>query len=160
MRQNRPGDPETCEVRRETASTPQDEQRYLHAPASSADPAVVLAAYERAFTTVRTQDGPYLLRSLVRNRVAGPQVWRATSARWDEVIERFPEHSPVAIIAGTLAFITDAELAVEVRNFHESHPMAAGQQQVQQILDLLDLYVALAQRNVATLAGRLETLVN
>jgi puromycin-sensitive aminopeptidase len=159
MRQNRPGDPETCEGRRETASTPQDEQRYLYAPASSADPAVVLAAYERAFTTVRTQDAPYLLRSLVGNRVAGPQVWRATTARWDEAVERFPERTPIAIIAGTLAFMTDAELAGEARTFHESHPVPAGQRQVAQILDLLDLYVALAQRNVATLAGRLDTLL-
>jgi puromycin-sensitive aminopeptidase len=160
MRQNRPGDPETCEVRRETASTPQDEQRYLYAPASSADPAVVLAAYERAFTTVRTQDAPYLLRSLVRNREAGPQVWRATTSRWDEAVERFPERTPVAIIAGTLAFMTDAKLAGEVRRFHESHPVAAGQQQVAQILDLLDLYVALTQRNAATLSSRLESLLD
>jgi len=157
MRQGRAGDVAICEERRASATTPQDELRYLYAPASSVDPAVVLDAYERAFTTVRTQDAPYLLGSLVRNRVAGPQVWHLVTARWHEVEERFPERSPIAIVAGVLTFMTDPALAREVRQFHESHPVSVGQQQVAQILDLMDLNVDVAQRNVATLATRLRS---
>jgi len=94
---------------------------------------------------------------LVRNRVAGPQVWHLVTARWHEVEERFPERSPIAIVAGVLTFMTDPALAREVRQFHESHPVSVGQQQVAQILDLMDLNVDVAQRNVATLATRLRS---
>ena len=160
MRQNRAGDVETCETRRIAAATPQVEQRYLYAPASSGDPAVVLDAYERAFTTVRTQDAPFLLGSLVRNRVAGPRVWRLVAARWDEAVERFPERTPIAIVAGVVTFMSDPALAGEARRFHEANPVSVGQQQVAQILDLMDLHVALAQRNAPTLAGRLRTLIS
>jgi puromycin-sensitive aminopeptidase len=159
MRQGRPGDPATCEARREAATNPQDEQRYLFAPAASSDPAVVADAFERAFTTVRTQDAPYLVGALLRNRVSGPSIWRSVTQRWAEAVDRFPDGSPVAMVAGVLTFASDPELAHEVRRFHESNPLEVGQQQVAQFLDLMDVHVALAQRNAATLASALRGVV-
>jgi len=104
MQQGRLGDLETCEQRRENATSPQDEQRYLFAPASSGDPAVVLDTFARAFSTVRTQDAPYLVGALIRNREAGPQVWKLMTERWDEADELFPEGSNVAMVAGVMTF--------------------------------------------------------
>jgi puromycin-sensitive aminopeptidase len=160
MQQDRPGDPQTCEERRAAATNPQDEQRYLFAPANSSNPAVVLDAFERAFTTVRTQDAPYLVGTLMRNRGAGPQVWRLMTQRWDEADELFPDGSNVAMVAGVLTFGAHGDLAIEVRNFHESNPVKAGQQQVEQFLDLMDLYVALATRNRESLGDALRSFAN
>jgi hypothetical protein len=160
MQQDRPGDPEACEKRREAATNPQDEQRYLFAPASSTNPAVVVDAFERAFTTVRTQDAPYLVRALMRNRGAGPKVWKMMTDRWDEADALFPDGSNVAMVAGVMTFGAHGNLATEVRQFHESHPVKVGQQQVEQFLDLMDLHVALAARNRQSLGGAIRGFVN
>jgi puromycin-sensitive aminopeptidase len=158
MLQNRPGDPATCEQRREAASNPQDEQRYLFAPAGSGDPAVLMATFERAFSTVRTQDAPYLIGALIRSQVAGPDIWRAATKRWDEAVERFPAGSPVAMVTGVLTFVSDPAFAVEVRQFHEANPLAVGQQQLAQVLDLMDLHVDLATRTRPTLAATFRAM--
>jgi puromycin-sensitive aminopeptidase len=159
MLQQRPGDPEICEQRREAATNPQDEQRYLFAPASSSDPAVLQEAFEHCFTTIRTQDAPYLVGALMRSRVAGPQIWRAMTKRWSEAIERFPAGSPVAMASGLALLVADEELAAEIRAFHESHPLEIGQQQVAQILDVMDLNVVLATRNATSLEGELRSVL-
>ena len=159
MLQQRPGDPETCEQRREAATNPQDEQRYLFAPASSSDPAVLLDAFERCFTTVRTQDAPYLIGSMIRSRVAGPQIWRSMTNRWSDAIELFPAGSPAAMASGLSSLVTNGEFAAEIRAFHESHPLEIGQQQVAQILDVMDLNAALATRNATSLEGQLRSVL-
>jgi puromycin-sensitive aminopeptidase len=160
MQQGRMGDLETCEQRRLGATNPQDEQRYLFAPASSSDPAVVIDAFERSFTTVRTQDAPYLVGTLVRNRDAGPQIWKLMSERWDEAEELFPDGSNVAMVGGVVTFGAHPDLAREVRKFHQTNPVKVGQQQVEQILDLMDLNVALATRNKESLGADLRGFTN
>ena len=159
MLQNRPGDVAICEQRREAATNPQDEQRYLFAPASSSDPTVLLDAFERAFTTIRTQDAPYLIGVMIRSRVAGAQIWKAMTERWSEAIERFPAGSPVAMAAGLSTFVADPALAIEIRKFHESNPLEIGQQQVAQVLDVMDLHLALAKRNAPSLEVELREVL-
>lgn len=159
MHRHRPGDVAVCEERRKSAATPQDEQRYLYAPAGTDDVDVAMEVFERAFSDVRTQDAPYLIGVLVRNRVAGPVVWKAMSERWAEAIERFPMGSPVAMAAGVVTFASDPAFALQVRRFHEENPVPAGQQQVAQILDLMDLNVSVAQRNASTLEASLATFL-
>jgi len=159
MHQHRPGDVAICEQRRKSAATPQDEQRYLFAPAGTDDVEVAMEVFGRAFGEVRTQDAPYLIGALVRNRVSGPVVWRAMSERWSEAMERFPVGSPVAMAAGVVTFASDAAFAREVRRFHEENPVLAGQQQVAQILDLMDLNVSVAERNAPALAASLASFL-
>jgi puromycin-sensitive aminopeptidase len=157
MSEARPGDAATCEARRKDAATPQEEQRYLFAPAESLDPTAVLGALERAMNgEVRTQDAPYLIGLLSRNRVAGPQVWRSVTARWPEVLERFPDNSHVAMASGVIYFMTDPQLTVEARRFHEANPVPVGQQQVAQLLDLMNLHASLAARTGPTLESALR----
>jgi puromycin-sensitive aminopeptidase len=159
MLQNRPGDVVICEQRREAAANPQDEQRYLFAPAGSSDPAVLLDVFKRSFSTIRTQDAPYLIGAMVRSRVAGWQIWKAMTERWSEAIERFPAGSPVAMAAGLSTFVADPARAVEIRRFHESNPLEIGQQQVAQVLDVMDLHVALAKRNAPSLENELRQVL-
>ena len=107
---------------------------------------------------MRTQDAPFLINSLMRNRRAGPQVWRALRDRWDEAIERFPSMAHVAMIVSVTTFVSDPALSAEVRRFHEDHPVPIGQQQVAQVLDLMDLNASLAQRSRPTLAATLRAV--
>ena len=158
MAQGRPGDDEVCEQRRASASSPQEEQRYLFASVGSGDPQVPLAALARAFGDVRTQDAPYLVGALIQNRDAGAEVWRLAVARLDEALERFPSIAHADYVGGIASF-TDATLAGEVRAFHEANPMPVGQQQVQQFLDMMDVNVAVASRNRATLRNELAVFL-
>jgi hypothetical protein len=81
------------------------------------------------------------------------------SERWTPAIERFPVDSPVAMVAGVVTFASDAAFAHEVRQFHEEFPVPAGQQQVAQLLDLMDLYVSVAERNAPSLAASLASFL-
>ncbi|HUV58342.1 MAG TPA: M1 family metallopeptidase [Acidimicrobiales bacterium] len=156
MGQGRPGDVMICQERERAAATPQEEQRYLFAPASSNDPAVILATAERAFREVRTQDALYLIGALMRSRLAGERVWRYVTDRQDEALEKFPQMGIAQIMSGVITFVQRPEFAAEVRAFHESKPFPVGQQQVQQMLDLMDVNVAVTQRNIGTLNDELE----
>ena len=156
--QGRPGDGAICDERRRNAASPQEEQRYLFASAASGDRDVVLRAFERCFDEVRTQDAPYLIGVLMRNRDTGEEVWRRYATRQGEALERFPSMSYSGMVSGAAGFV-DAKLAGEVRAFHEAHPLPVGQQQVLQILDLMDVNVAVAQRNRPTLVEELKAFV-
>ena len=156
MGQGRSGDVAICQERERAAATPQEEQRYLFAPASSDDPAVIMTTVERAFSEVRTQDALYLIGGLMRSRVAGERVWRYVTARQDEALEKFPQMGIAQMMSGVITFVRDPAFAAEVRTFHESKPFPVGQQQVQQMLDLMDVNVAVTQRNVGTLTDELE----
>ena len=160
MAQGREGDDEVCEERRKAAVTPQDEQRYLFAPALSGSTAVVLAAVERAFSEVRTQDAPYLLGSLMRNRLAGEAVWRQVTARFADCLDRFPNSAHPALVGGMSTLVSSPALAKEIRAFHEANPVPAGQRQIEQFMDLMDLHVALAAREHESLAKSLEALIS
>ena len=158
LAQGRAGDVATCRRRQGSAATPQDEQRYLFAPAESPDTSVILETLDRALTEVRTQDAPYLINVLMQNRRAGEQVWRALTARWEEALERFPNMAHVAMIVPVTGFVSDPAFAREVRQFHEDHPVPMGQQQVAQVLDLMDLHLALARRSRSNLGASLRAV--
>jgi puromycin-sensitive aminopeptidase len=158
LAQGRPGDVATCRSRQRTAATPQEEQRYLFAPAETPDTSVISEAFDLAFSEVRTQDAPYLIRMLMRNRHAGPQVWRSLVGRWDDALDRFPNMAHVAMMSSVTEFVSDLALTAEVRRFHEGHPLPMGQQQVAQVLDLMDLHAALAERSRGSLPGWLRAL--
>jgi puromycin-sensitive aminopeptidase len=160
MNEGRPDDVDTCDARRREATTPQDEKRYLLAPADSPHPEVVLETFERAFGEVRTQDAPNLIRSLMRNRLAGPEVWRALTGRWGDAMERFPVTSYVGMVSSVHTFVADPAFAAEVRRFHTTNPVPVGQQQLDQLLDLMVLHVALAQRIGPTLQAALRAVAD
>ena len=159
MSLGRPGDDAICEERRMAAATPQEAQRYLFAPALSGSTEVILAAVERAFGDVRTQDAPYLLGSLMRNRLAGEAVWRKVTERFAEALDRFPNSAHPALVMGISTLVTSEELAQEIRTFHEANVAPAGQRQIEQFLDLMDLHVALATRERDSLVANLADLV-
>ena len=160
LSQDRPGDVATCAARQLASTTPQEEQRYLFAPASSHDPAIIMASAERAFSEVRTQDALYLLAALMSSRVAGEQVWRRVTSRLEECLKMFPQMGIAALASGVVTFVQSPTLAAEVRSFHETNPFPGGQQQVEQMLDLMDVNVAVAERNSKSLTAELQAFAS
>ena len=143
---NRPGTADVFEARRRSASTPQEEERYLFALARIPDVSEAATLFERCLGDIRNQDAPFVIASLVNQRAIGPVIWRTLRERWNDVTSHFPEEMHAIPLRGVKGLIGDASLAYEVRAFHESHPVAVAQQTVLQDLDLMDLGVAFAQR--------------
>ena len=129
---NRPGTLATLDERRLSAATPQEEQSYLFAMAQVPDEASALEVFDRCLTDIRSQDAPYLVTALLGQRDQGPAVWRRLRDRWDEVLAYFPEGMQAFATLGVRGIIGDEGLAREIRAFHESHPLAGEQKEVQQ----------------------------
>ncbi|MHB8220083.1 MAG: M1 family metallopeptidase [Acidimicrobiales bacterium] len=153
--QIRPGDFETMLDRYRHPSTPQEELRALTALAAFPDTDLALATYELARSEVRTQNAPYLVATLLGNRVGGPAVWGRVTADWDELLDRFPVNSHSRMLDGARALCGDPSLADEVTRFLSAHPLRSGHRSVAQTLERLGINVDFGRR----WAGRLGEIL-
>jgi puromycin-sensitive aminopeptidase len=133
--QDRAGDYETFLERFRNAGTPQDEQRYMRGLGGFNDERVKLDAAEKCFSEFRNQDGSTMFAILTSNHVTGPSVWRYMTSRWDDVLAKFPPNTLSYTTRGVPTFINDVAFANEVEAFHESHPLAGEQKEVQQNIE-------------------------
>ncbi|HVM01346.1 MAG TPA: M1 family aminopeptidase [Acidimicrobiales bacterium] len=139
-----------------SAATPQDEVRYLYALAGFEDAELVARTLELAFSEVRPQNAPFVLSLLLANRAGGAGVWAVVKRRWDELRRRLPENLHERALGGTTALSTP-ELAADVRAFLEANPLPGRERTVAQILEKLDVAVALRAREGPRLGGWLRT---
>jgi puromycin-sensitive aminopeptidase len=137
-------------------ANPQEEVRYLYALASFAQPDLANRTFDLAMTEVRTQNAPFVLQSLLANRVTGPGVWHRVTEQWDELVARFPSNILPRMLDGIRGLCAPPELARQVTTFVEDHPLAAGGRTVEQILERLAVNGAFAEREGAGLAGVLS----
>jgi puromycin-sensitive aminopeptidase len=136
-------------------SNPQEEIRYLYALASFNDPDLSARAFELALTEVRTQNAPFLLQSLVANRVTGPAAWERITETWDDLVARFPSNILPRMLDGVRVLCRPPELAERVTAFVEGHPLPAGGKTVEQILERLAVNVEFGRRQGPELAATL-----
>jgi len=135
-----------------TAKTPQEEQRYLFALAAFR-PADLL---DRTLTMtingeVRTQNAPYLMRSLLLNVDGRERVWAFMKKHWEEMTRQYPDNSIVRMCEGITALVTPA-LEADVRQFFSSHPVKQGAKTMDQHLEKLRIAVACKQREETNLS--------
>ena len=142
--QYRPGDYETFLQRYRDAANPQEEQRYLWGLADFADERIALDAAEKCFSEFRSQDAPIVLGLLSRNIQSGPSVWRYTTSRWDEALEKFPPSTHTRLALGVPTFIRDATFADEVEKFHAEHPLRGEQRTIDQQIERMRVGLAFA----------------
>ena len=137
----------------ETATDPQTEQRHLSALADFGDATLVRTILEGTLDgSVRTQDGPYLIRRALANRDAGQEAWDFLTSHWDDLSAAFPTNSLSRMLAGVTA-LDRPEPAARVRDFIAAHPVPQGAKQVAQHLERLDINVALRTRESDRLAA-------
>ena len=143
----------------ETASDPQTEQRHLAALADFPDAELVRTILQGTLDgSVRTQDGPYLIRRALANRNCGPQAWDFLAEHWDRLLAIFPTNYSLARMLEGVTALDQAELAAQVHDFMAAHPLPQGARQVAQHLERLDINVAVrareSQRLAASVLGR------
>jgi puromycin-sensitive aminopeptidase len=136
-------------------ATPQEENRYLYALASFTDPALASRTFELALTEVRSQNAPFVLQSLVANRISGPAAWLRVTEEWDTLVAKFPSNILPRMLDGVRGLCGSKELADQVTEFVVAHPLPAGGKTVEQILERLAVNVAFGERERDGLAATL-----
>ena len=137
----------------QTAGDPQTEQRHLRALADLPTPHLPILDDILA-GNVRTQDGPYVLRRALTNRVAGANVWAFTTRHWHTLTKRFPSNSIARMLGGITALDT-TEMVADVSEFLAAHPVPQGEKQIAQHLERQRVNTALRDRESARFAATL-----
>ncbi len=127
--------------------TPQEENRYLYALASFNDLDLAARTFDLALSEVRTQNAPFVLQSLLANRITGPAIWQRVTEEWDTLVTKFPSNILPRMLDGVRGLCQPPELADQVTRFIETHPLPAGGKTVEQILERLAVNVSFGQRN-------------
>lgn len=134
------------------AERPQDQLRYLYALAETPDPELRMRTLEMMLgPDVRSQDAPFVIASVMSQPDATGQVWQWISDNWDRIVERFPSTLLVRILEATAGFV-DPGVADAVHRFFDSHELPVSTIRTRQMLERMDVNVALAGRLTGAIA--------
>jgi puromycin-sensitive aminopeptidase len=134
-----------------SATTPQEEQRYLFALAGFRDRSLLDRTLAHTLDgEVRSQDAPYLLRSVMANKIGCEPAWAFTKQHWDEMMERYPESGITRMCEGVTTLTTPV-LEADVRAFFATHRVKQAGKQLDQHLERLHMGVRFREREAENL---------
>jgi puromycin-sensitive aminopeptidase len=137
------------------ARTPQEEQRYLFALAAFRDPALVAQTLERTINgEVRSQDAPFLLRSLLSGVHSRGPAWEFVKAHWETMARQYPGSAYRRMYEGITALISP-EWEQDVKEFFASRRIVLGGKTLDQYLEQQRVGVRFQARESAALTGYL-----
>jgi puromycin-sensitive aminopeptidase len=142
---------EEFSTRAHTAKTPQEEQRYLHSLAGFRPPELVQRTLERTLDgSVRSQDAPFLLRSLLMSVHGRALAWAFVRDNWDRMGRLLP---PLGLrrLAEGIVGLTTPEWEKEVREFVAARRIDFGGRTLAQYLEQLRIAVRLREREALAL---------
>ncbi len=136
-----------------TASTPQDEIRFLYALAEFDDETLLARVRQLVLDgEVRTQNGPFVVRALLSNPAGAEATWAFVQQHWDDLLSMFPSSGIVRMLDG-LSTLATAEAAAEAQTFFDAHPVPQGAKTLAQILERQRVAVATRAREHDRFAG-------
>lgn len=127
------------------AQTPQLEVRYLTALLEIEGVQLFEKTLDLFNNEVRTQNAPYLLGAAMSHRRHGALAWQLIRDQWEELNKKFPQNSIPRMVGGIRSLSTP-ELASEIHDFFQRHPIPQGQLTLDQHLEKLSVNVALRER--------------
>lgn len=140
----------------QTAKTPQEETRYLFALAAFRPTDLFERTLQLTINgEVRTQNAPYLMRSILFNTDGRERAWTFLKEHWDEMCKQYPDNSIVRMCEGIVSLVTP-ELEADVSDFFASHPVKQGTKTMEQHLEKLRVAVACKQREAVKIADYLQ----
>ena len=138
-----------------SASTPQEEQRYLYALAAFRQRELIAQTLARTINgEFRTQDAPFVVRSLLMSVYARELAWEFVKTRWQEMAAKYPASAYRRMWEGVGGLATPA-LEREVLEFFRTNGIDLGGKTLAQYLEQLHVAVALRAREGARLAAYL-----
>jgi puromycin-sensitive aminopeptidase len=133
-------------ARFKSAKTPQEEQRYLYALAACRVPALVDQTLRRTVNgEIRTQDAPFVIRSLLASVHGRGAAWRFVQDNWDEMNRLYPATGVRRMCEGVTGLATP-EWEGQVRRFFAERKIDLGGKTLRQYLEQLRIAVALRER--------------
>jgi puromycin-sensitive aminopeptidase len=138
-----------------TASTPQEEQRYLYALTALRQPALVQQTLARTVNgEIRTQDAPFVVRTMLMLVHAREAAWAFVKSQWDTMDRLYPKHGLRRMAEGVIGLATPA-LEADVHRFFQERRIDLGGKTLEQYLEQLRVAVALREREGAALSRAL-----
>jgi puromycin-sensitive aminopeptidase len=137
------------------ARTPQEEQRYLYALAGFRQPELLTRTLAK--TTggeVRSQDAPFLMRTLLAGVHSRGLAWDHLKAHWQTMARQYPASAYRRMYEGVTALVTP-EWEQDVRSFFETNRIVLGGKTLEQYLEQLRIAVRLQEREATALAAYL-----
>jgi puromycin-sensitive aminopeptidase len=129
-----------------SARTPQEEQRYLYALAGFREPALLAQTLARTLSgEIRTQDAPYVVRSLLTSVHGRDLAWAFVKENWDRMNREFPPTGVRRMCEGVTGLAT-SEFERDVREFFVARRVDLGGKTLQQYLEQLRIAVRLRER--------------
>jgi puromycin-sensitive aminopeptidase len=138
-----------------TASTPQEEQRYLYALAGFRVSDLLRQTLERAVNgEIRTQDAPFVARAVLVNVHGREIAWAFVKEHWDTMDRLYPKHGLRRMCEGITALVS-RDLEADVRRFFDERKIDLGGKTLAQYLEQLRIAVSLREREGGNLAAYL-----
>jgi len=137
------------------AATPQEEQRYLYALTAFPQPPLVEQTLGRTVNgEIRTQDAPFVARTMLMQVHAREIAWAFVKKQWDTMDRLYPKHGLRRMAEGVIGLATP-ELEADVHRFFQERKIELGGKTLEQYLEQLRVAVALRQREGAALSRAL-----
>ncbi len=140
-----------------SATTPQEQLRFLYALAEFPEAAQIERTVEFAFSgQVKSQNAPFLVHRAIANRWNGELAWSMLRQRWAEANEKFPSNTIVRMI-DPVKLLTRPEVAADVQSFFAEHPIPQGAKTLDQILERQRVNTAMHAREHERFAEELQS---
>lgn len=140
-----------------TASTPQEERRYLFSLAVFALPSLARRTLERTTNgEIRTQDAPFVVGALLTNVYSRDVAWEFVKTNWDQMDRLFPKQG-LRRMCGGIAGLATPELERDVRSFFASRQIDLGGKTLEQYLEQLRIAVSFREREGRTMRTALAS---
>jgi len=138
-----------------SATTPQEQLRFLYALAEFPEQAQVDRTIEFAFSgEVKSMNAPFLLHRCIANRWNGERAWQQVRQRWAEANEKFPNNTIVRMI-DPVKLLTRPEATADVQAFFGEHPIPQAAKTLDQVLERQRVNAAMFSREHERLSTEL-----
>jgi len=135
----------------EAADTPQGTVKYLKAATQVPVPAAAGRMFKMVLDgDIRSQDSFWVLALLLGQRENGPLVWSLIRENWDATIAVLPPQAGRRIL-DLVQYRSEPEVAVSIHEWFDDHTIVGGEKFIQQRLEMLDVRVALREREAEAL---------
>jgi puromycin-sensitive aminopeptidase len=156
---NLPGLYEELRARMLAAQAPEEHDRYLYALCSFETPALIDRTLQASLgPDVRAQDLQLLFGQILANRAARAASWEFLKTHFEAVRAKAPVFGMRRILGAT-GYLVEPGWRAEVERFFgdPSHHVEAGERELRQTLEAIDLALALRARERAHLSTYLAT---
>jgi puromycin-sensitive aminopeptidase len=139
-----------------SSKTPQEEERYLFALAGFRNKD--LLNHTLKLTTngeVRTQNAPYLLRSVMMNLAGRDLAWNHLKSNWEYIMTKYPDNSISRMVEGVTALVCP-DWEADVNKFIKENPIKQGSKTIEQHLERLNVAVKFKARESKKMATSLN----